>query len=130
MPASASQDFRLIDRAGPGQRVVMRKDAEGGSGFLVISGFRGAPLPDTISSPRIESRGGPDSWRMVASEGTFDFEARAVDQIEARPSLFAGLHRPFALSAGDRFAARCLLALLRLPGGARLLRLWHARRSA
>jgi hypothetical protein len=25
---------------------------------------------------------------------------------------------------------RCLLALLRLPGGARLLRLWHASRSA
>ena len=54
----------------------------------------------------------------------------AVDRIELRPSLFRDLHRPFALGAGERFAARCLLALLRLPGGAKLLRAWHARRGA
>ena len=47
-----------------------------------------------------------------------------------RPSLFDELHRPFALGTGERFAARCLLALLRLPGGAKLLRAWHARRGA
>lgn len=52
------------------------------------------------------------------------------DRIEMRPSLFDALHRPFALGAGERIAARCLLALLRLPGGAKLLRAWHARRSA
>lgn len=46
-----------------------------------------------------------------------------------RPDLYQELHRPFALRTGDRLAARVLLALLRLPGGARLLRAWHARRS-
>ena len=55
--------------------------------------------------------------------------SRAVDRIELRPSLFGELHRPFVLGAGERLAARCLLALLRLPGGAKLLRAWHARRS-
>jgi hypothetical protein len=52
-----------------------------------------------------------------------------VDRIEMRPWRFDELHRPFALGAGDRLAVRILLALLRLPGGAKLLRLWHARRS-
>ena len=49
--------------------------------------------------------------------------------VETRIDLYAELHRPFALGAGDRLAARALLALLRLPVGARLLRAWHARRS-
>ena len=50
--------------------------------------------------------------------------------IVARPDLYLQLHRPFALGRGERLAARVLLALLRLPGGARLLRRWHASRSA
>jgi hypothetical protein len=49
--------------------------------------------------------------------------------IVARPDLYAELHRPFALGRGERLAARVLFALLRLPGGARLLRRWHANRS-
>lgn len=48
--------------------------------------------------------------------------------VVARPDLFAELHRPFSLGRGERLAARTLLALLRLPGGARLLRRWHAKR--
>jgi hypothetical protein len=39
------------------------------------------------------------------------------------------LHRAFALSRADRLAVRVLLGLLRLPGGSRLLRLWHSRRG-
>jgi hypothetical protein len=58
-----------------------------------------------------------------------DAEGRTIERIEMRPSLFAELHRPFALRAGEKLAARCLLALLRLPGGAKLLRAWHARRG-
>lgn len=55
---------------------------------------------------------------------------RGTDRIALRPSLYASLHRPFELRAGERVAARCLLALLRVPGGAKLLRAWHARRGA
>jgi len=51
-------------------------------------------------------------------------------QIAGRPELFARLHRPFALGRGERVAARVLLALLRLPGGAALLLRWHAGRGA
>jgi len=45
------------------------------------------------------------------------------------PGLYATLHQPFALGRGERVAARVLLALLRLPGGAGLLLRWHARRG-
>ncbi len=55
--------------------------------------------------------------------------ARPDFQIAARPDLYAELHRPFSLGRGARLAARILLALLRLPGGAGLLRRWHARRA-
>jgi hypothetical protein len=51
-------------------------------------------------------------------------------QIVERPRLYATLHQPFALGRGERMAARMLLALLRLPGGASLLLRWHARRGA
>jgi hypothetical protein len=56
--------------------------------------------------------------------------ASADFQIVERPELFALLHRPFELARGERLAARMLLALLRLPGGAGLLLRWHARRGA
>ena len=57
-------------------------------------------------------------------------DARPDFQITSRPELYAELHRPFALGRGERLAARVLLALLRLPGGAGLLRRWHANRGA
>ena len=72
----------------------------------------------------------------VAATPPADYHSRMPDnarpdfQIAARPDLYAELHRPFALSRGERLAARILLALLRLPGGAGLLRRWHARRAA
>jgi hypothetical protein len=130
MPGNAFHEFHLIERAGPGQKVTLRADAGGRSKYIVISGFRASPLPDTISNPRFESRDVLGSWRMIASQGAFDFAARAVDEIEARPTLFDSLHKPFALTARDRLAVRCLLALLRVPGGARLLRRWHAGRTS
>jgi hypothetical protein len=75
--------------------------------------------------PRVERRALQDGDAELVVRG-----ARATDRIALRPSLFAPLHRSFALGAGERIAARALLALLRLPAGPRLLRAWHARRSA
>jgi hypothetical protein len=72
----------------------------------------------------------------VAAAPAADYHSRMPEpsesrfQIVERPDLYAELHRPFELRAGERMAARVLLALLRLPGGARLLRAWHAKRSA
>ena len=74
---------------------------------------------------RVERRAGTGGDTELVVHG-----ARGVDRISMRPSLYRELHRPFALKASERLAARCLLALLRLPGGAKLLRAWHARRGA
>jgi hypothetical protein len=76
-------------------------------------------------APRVERRDGRDGDAELVVHGV-----RATDRISMRPSLFAPLHRAFTLGAGERLAARSLLALLRLPVGPRLLRAWHARRSA
>ena len=74
--------------------------------------------------------------RALAAAAADDYHARMPNhagpgfELVERPDLYAELHRPFALRRGERLAARLLLALLRLPGGARLLRAWHARRGA
>jgi len=129
MQASDIHRFRLVERAGPGQRVQWRASAGIDSAAIVASGFGRAVPPAALADPQLESRGA-GAWRINARDHSFEFEARAVDAVEMRPSLLSGLHQPFALTARERFAARCLLALLRLPGGARLLRNWHAKRSA
>ena len=124
------QAFRVVERGGPAGRVVLRRQAHDAVHWLVISGFQGPELPAQVTDPAIESA--PDAagaWHLRCAEGEFDFRARAVDRLATQPALFAPLHRPFSLSGADRFAVRVLLWLLRLPGGARLLRHWHARRG-
>ncbi len=127
MPRDAATSFRLVD-GGPAQRAVLRSQAPGRSEVLVLGGYQGPALPAQIGSPEVEAREG-GGFRIISDQGVLEFDARAIDRIEMRPSLFEALHRPFVLSAGDRLAVRILLALLRLPGGAKLLRLWHSRRS-
>jgi hypothetical protein len=129
MPATDTCRYRLVERAGPGRRVRWLAGDGPVRAIIVASGYRGAEPPATLTEPRVESRGG-GAWRIASREGPFEFSARAVDAIEMRPALFAALHRPFLLATRERLAARCLLALLRLPGGARLLRNWHAKRAA
>lgn len=86
----------------------------------------GSPVrTSAAAAAQVERRGPRDGDAELIVRG-----AMATDRIALRPSLFADLHRPFALRAGERLAARCLLALLRLPGGTKLLRAWHARRGS
>ncbi len=108
---------------------MFRAEAPGRSEILVIGGYQGPALPAEIGNPKIEPRA-TGGFQIISEQGVLDFDARAIDRIEMRPSLFDELHRPFALGTGDRLAVRVLLALLRLPGGAKLLRFWHARRGA
>ena len=96
--------------------------------MVVCSGFEGPELPDSITDPRFDE-GAHGHWLLRCHEGSFEFRAGAVQQLEEWPSLYEPLHRRFALSMGDRLAVRVLLGLLRLPGGSRLLRLWHSRRA-
>lgn len=128
MSGDARCEWRVVERAGPARRVVLRADAEGGADLRVFGGYEGPELPDVLGGARLESRGG-GRYRIAAAQGDFEFGAKSADRVAMRPSLFDALHRPFALGTRDRFAARALLSLLGLPGGAKLLRLWHARRS-
>lgn len=125
--------FETVERHGPGGRLVLRYGSSGDTRQFVISGYDGPELPARVTDATIEPRlVGADThagWCLRSREGVFAFRARAVDVIEERPALYQPLHRSFALSATDRFAVRILLWMLRLPGGARLLRRWHAGRS-
>lgn len=129
MPGDAANTLQVVERAGPAGRVALRARSGERAELWVFGRYRGSELPATLRQARLVDRGG-NRYRITADEGDFDFEADAVDRIAERAPLFSALHRPFALAAKERLAARALLALLRLPGGARLLRLWHAGRSA
>jgi len=123
--------FRVVDRAG-GNRLWLRSDGGDRITHIAASGYQGPSLPDTMTNPVLHRQegAGPRSCRLETDQGHFEFESATVERIETRPALYAVLHRPFALSATDRLAVRVLLMLLRLPGGAGLLRRWHASRTA
>lgn len=107
---------------------MLQQDDGDGSRLIVCSGYEGPELPASITGPEL-AEGSGGRWSLRCREGSFEFRARTVQRLEERPSLYAPLHRGFALSATDRLAARLLLALLRLPGGARLMRFWHSHRA-
>ncbi len=126
MPES-THVYRLVERRGPAGRLVLRQEGCGEARIIVCAGYEGPDLPADVTDPVIDG-GAAGRWQLRCAEGAYEFRARAVERIEERPTLLETMHRPFALSTSDRLAVRLLLALLRLPGGARLLRLWHARR--
>lgn len=131
--AGTSKRYQLVERNGPAGRRILRQNSGDRKDLFVIAGFRGADWPGTLTNPRIDALPGTTgerpSWRLSSDEGSFDFGAIAVERVETRPELYFPLHRRFALTTADRLAVRVLLWLLRLPGGARLLRGWHARRN-
>jgi len=132
-PRPTNRTYEIAERGGPGGRLVLACAGQGGACKIVISGYDGPQLPGRLTDAAIEARATGtstrDRWRLHSREGSFDFGARAVDVIEERPALYEPMHRRFALSGMDRVAVRVLLWMLRLPGGARLLRRWHAHRS-
>ncbi len=131
MPVSTAVNvFRVIQRDGPGNRLILRRQTDHGDQSWVIAGYRGPELPPRLTAPALVPDGEVvNTWRLTCAEGVFDFQAAALDYLEEQPALFSPLHREFALKAIDRIAVRVLLWLLRLPGGARLLRRWHSQRS-
>jgi hypothetical protein len=125
------QVYRIGQGRGEGT-LRFRNDAGDRRRFLDIARYQGPELPAALTDPVVETLGdsdrAPRSWRIRCAEGRFEFRALAVEQIEECPALYEPLHRPFRLSTSDRLAVRILLWLLRLPGGAALLRRWHAHR--
>lgn len=128
----STETFRVVDRAVGCNRLWLRSEGGDRITHIAASGYRGPSLPETITNPVLHREEGPGSHRcrLETDQGRFEFESASIERIEARPMLFAGLHRPFALNTIDRLAVRFLLMLLRLPGGAGLLRRWHASRIA
>lgn len=132
MPESGeSQVFRI--EQGPVTGLLrFRNDAGDRRRSLVIARYQGPALPATLTEPVVEALGAPGlatrSWRISCTEGQFEFQAHAVEQLEECPALYEPLHQTFRLSTSDRVAVKVLLWLLRLPGGAELLRRWHAHR--
>ena len=70
----------------------------------------------------------PRRWLLLAREGKFEFRASGAEDQASRPGTFDALLSPYALRPRDRRIVGILLRLLRLPGGAWLLRTWHASR--
>jgi hypothetical protein len=132
MPGSGTALFRIDSRNASAGRLVLRADAGDRTQYLVISRYQGPMLPATLTDPVVgplgEAGPPPRAWRLTSAEGQFEFHALAIDAIDEWPALYQPLHRPFALRSWDRLAVRVLLWLLRLPGGAALLRRWHANR--
>jgi hypothetical protein len=123
-----------VEQGGPAGRVVLRQSTGNWTDHWIVAGYRGPSLPASLAGFSIEpsaaAAGGTARWRISSEQGEFEFEARAVDHIRALPALYKKLHRPFELTATGRLAVGLLLALLRFPGGERLISRWHSRRNA
>ena len=131
--AASPRIFRIESDADCAGRLVLRANDKDATHLLVISRYEGPTMPGMLTDPVIEPGAAEDAsrsgWRLRSGEGQFEFRALAVDRLEERPALYEPLHLPFALSRSDRAAVRVLSWLLRVPGGARLLRLWHTQRQ-
>lgn len=120
---------RFARRPSPAGRATY-VPAAGGRQWIDVAGWMAGDLPDTLQDPCfVPPQEAGDRWRLTHVHGTGEFVAAGVVLFEPAPTLLGPLTAPFALKAGERRAARVLLSLLRLPGGARLLRAWHARRG-
>jgi hypothetical protein len=103
--------------------------AEPGGPWIDVTGWVAGDLPDALLDPAFDAQGAaPGRWQLHQAGEVAEIVAAGVTLIEPRPRLLNTLGAPFALKPAERRAARVLLALLRLPGGPRLLRAWHARR--
>lgn len=123
--------FNVARAAADPATVAMESPASPGLRVL-IRGYRGPPLPPVVHDPRLQST--PDladraGWRVSCREGEFEFSARGVEHHQALSGFFDPMLAGFALRSRDRAVVRVLLRLLRLPGGAWLMRVWHASRQ-
>lgn len=103
--------------------------ADGGGRWIDVAGWLAGDLPERLEDPCFVPPEGDDRrWRLTQGDVASEFVAAGVVLFEPAPMILEALVAPFALKDSERRMARVLLALLRLPGGPRLLRAWHARR--
>jgi len=128
---TASGRFLRDDEAAVQGRWVFRSECGADGDSIIVSRCLRGELPEVLVDPRFErSAGAPAArWLLATAGATYEFEAAEVTLLRPRPQLLAPLVAPFSLRPRDRRVLRVLLWLLRLPGGARALRAWHARRG-
>lgn len=122
---------RVIRPARAGRPLVLAPNAGTRIETYVFSDCEADGIPDRLHGLLVEevgSRGNRARWELACEEGRFALEGRGLEVLAAEPHLFDELLTPFALRARDRKVVGWLLRLLRLPGGAWLLRAWHTRR--
>lgn len=115
--------------AGPASLVLESLQAPGLR--VLVHGYRGPSLPARLTDPRLEEAGAGatgHAWRLDSPEGGFEFQALSIERHEALPAFFEPMLAGFALRPRDRTVVRILLRMLRMPGGAWLMRAWHASR--
>ena len=123
--ATGTFERRAAERAD-----VVRYVGEGGL-ELRLEGVSGVELPsvaDSLSVAELADEG-PAPIRLRVGAAEFQLVPRSWRVHEAQPQFFQSALAGFGPSAGEARALKWLLRLLRLPGGARLLSRWHARRS-
>lgn len=127
---AASGNMEVVEYDGPANRLILRGQNATSGELWVVAGYDGPVLPAVLTRAELSARNhGGRAWRLTSGEGVFEFEAAAIERIVERPDLLVPLHRKFALTRKDRAAVSILLWLLRLPGGTRLIRLWHGKRG-
>jgi hypothetical protein len=129
--------MRIIAADGAYQAQVTRAGAlviapvrnRAGAPRFSLGNHAGALPPPMLHDPRLEPLDQAGRWRLVCREGTFEFSSRGLEVHEPLPGLFDEALAEYALRGRDRAVVRWLLRFVRLPGGARLLRAWQARRG-
>jgi hypothetical protein len=129
MAAINAEGVYRTGKTGAGALVILPAAGPAGGLRMTLATYAGEPLPGEIHDPRLERLGAPGRWRLICREGSYEFTTDGVEIHRAMPGLFDDLLARHGLRARDRTMVRCLLRLLGLPGGARLLRAWHARRG-
>lgn len=123
--------YRLLRPTPPGRTLVLVPDEGTAAETYVFADCDAGELPDHLHGLLVEeagSEGEPSRWQIACVEGRFGIAARGLEVLAGKPQLFDELLAPFRLRERDRKVVRWLLGLLRLPGGAWLLRAWHTRR--
>lgn len=129
--AAKSRIHRALRPADPGRTLLLVPEGDEAAETFVFSEGDCAAIPDTVHGLRVEQVGPVGDrlrWELACDEGRFEVQGRGVEILSSRPQLFDDLLAPYALRRRDRRVVAWLLGLLRLRGGAWLLRAWHSRR--
>jgi hypothetical protein len=116
----------------PAERGDVARYVSGGGIELRLEGVADSALPvaaDVLAIAELASAEGRKRVRLMADGAEFVLDVRGWRVHEAQGRFYQDALASFGPSAREARTMRWLLRALRLPGGAHLLRAWHARRS-